>query len=204
MMGMSQEKLGEAIGLTFQQVQKYERGANRVSAGTLHALTSALDVPVSFFFDDMGDGAKPAPSDSEMVDRKSLELQKAYGAIEDETLRSSILDLVKSINVRERVEEGTGVKYYELVDGLHRYCASIDAGLMEIPVHIVDLSEDMLLEAQLIANIQKVETRPVEYSNQLRRILALNPMMNVGELAARCLIASPCAAWFRSCAVILP
>jgi len=51
LLGMSQEKLGEAIGLTFQQVQKYERGSNRISAGTLYRLGQVLDVPVSFFFD---------------------------------------------------------------------------------------------------------------------------------------------------------
>ena len=53
LLGMSQEKLGEAIGLTFQQVQKYERGANRVSASMLHRLSYVLDVPISFFFDDL-------------------------------------------------------------------------------------------------------------------------------------------------------
>lgn len=51
LLGVSQEKLGEAIGLTFQQVQKYERGSNRISAGTLYRLGQVLDVPVSFFFD---------------------------------------------------------------------------------------------------------------------------------------------------------
>lgn len=56
LLGMSQEKLGEALGITFQQVQKYERGANRVGASRLYDLASALDVPISFFFDDM-----PAP-----------------------------------------------------------------------------------------------------------------------------------------------
>ena len=57
MLGLSQEKLGEAIGLTFQQVQKYERGANRIGASRLHDLSRVLDVPVSFFFDDHGPGA---------------------------------------------------------------------------------------------------------------------------------------------------
>lgn len=52
---MSQERLGEAIGLTFQQVQKYERGSNRISAGTLYRLSQVLDVPVSFFFDNYRD-----------------------------------------------------------------------------------------------------------------------------------------------------
>lgn len=55
LLGMSQEKLGEAIGLTFQQVQKYERGSNRISAGTLYRLGQVLDVPVSFFFDTYSD-----------------------------------------------------------------------------------------------------------------------------------------------------
>ncbi|MBP2311186.1 transcriptional regulator with XRE-family HTH domain [Azospirillum soli] len=52
---MSQEKLGESIGLTFQQVQKYERGSNRISAGTLYRLGQVLDVPISFFFDSYDD-----------------------------------------------------------------------------------------------------------------------------------------------------
>ena len=63
LLGMSQEKLGDAIGLTFQQVQKYERGSNRISAGTLFRLGQVLDVPISFFFDNYNDphgGPQPA------------------------------------------------------------------------------------------------------------------------------------------------
>src|SRR6202167_3755463 len=63
MLGLSQEKLGEAIGLTFQQVQKYERGANRVGASRLHELSRVLDVPVSFFFDAMDPVRAPAIPD---------------------------------------------------------------------------------------------------------------------------------------------
>src|SRR6476469_2603494 len=55
LLGMSQEKLGDALGLTFQQVQKYERGANRVGASRLYDLSRVLDVPIGFFFDDMPD-----------------------------------------------------------------------------------------------------------------------------------------------------
>jgi transcriptional regulator with XRE-family HTH domain len=55
LLGLSQERLGEAIGLTFQQVQKYERGANRIGASRLYDLSRVLDVPVSFFFEDMDD-----------------------------------------------------------------------------------------------------------------------------------------------------
>src|ERR1051325_9254823 len=60
MLGLSQEKLGEAIGLTFQQVQKYERGANRIGASRLHELSRVLDVPISFFFDDTDPVRAPA------------------------------------------------------------------------------------------------------------------------------------------------
>src|SRR5665213_2253816 len=88
LLGMSQEKLGEAIGLTFQQVQKYERGANRVGASRLYDLSRVLDVPIAFFFDDM-----PAPSaergyglaepeatyeSDPMLKRETLELVRAY------------------------------------------------------------------------------------------------------------------------------
>jgi transcriptional regulator with XRE-family HTH domain len=59
LLGLSQEKLGAQLGLTFQQVQKYERGANRISASRLHALSTILDVPVSFFFDDLDPNAVP-------------------------------------------------------------------------------------------------------------------------------------------------
>jgi transcriptional regulator with XRE-family HTH domain len=69
LLGMSQEKLGEAIGLTFQQVQKYERGSNRISAGTLYRLGQVLDVPVSFFFDcyDDPDGSRRSTRGDEAI-----------------------------------------------------------------------------------------------------------------------------------------
>ncbi|TVZ61395.1 transcriptional regulator with XRE-family HTH domain [Azospirillum brasilense] len=73
LLGMSQERLGEAIGLTFQQVQKYERGSNRISAGTLYRLGQVLDVPVSFFFDCYDDPQAPvgkttAPDNTRLSD----------------------------------------------------------------------------------------------------------------------------------------
>ena len=95
MLGLSQEKLGEAIGLTFQQVQKYERGANRIGASRLHDLSRVLDVPVSFFFDDMDPVRAPAipagfaepPAEAFDSDplrkRETVELVSAYYRIED-------------------------------------------------------------------------------------------------------------------------
>jgi transcriptional regulator with XRE-family HTH domain len=61
MLGLSQEKLGEAIGLTFQQIQKYERGTNRVSASRLYEIARVLDVPIGFFYDDMRVETAPSP-----------------------------------------------------------------------------------------------------------------------------------------------
>ena len=105
LLGMSQEKLGEAIGLTFQQVQKYERGANRIGASRLFDLSRVLDVPVSFFFDDIPmDGERPttapAPEPGEMDPmgkRETLELVRAYYRIEDPAVRRRIFELAKAV-----------------------------------------------------------------------------------------------------------
>ncbi len=89
-----------------------------------------------------------------------------------------------AITVRPKTDPETKKDYFELIDGLHRFSASKDAGLTEINVDVVKLTDDEVLEAQLMANIHKVETRPVEYSQQLRRILARNPLMTEAELAS--------------------
>jgi transcriptional regulator with XRE-family HTH domain len=114
LLGMSQEKLGEALGLTFQQVQKYERGANRIGAGRLYHLSKVLDVPVSFFFDDLPEtegrpaaiglsGMSETPVESfeaeAMSRRETLELVRAYYRINDAAVRKRVFDLVKSMSV---------------------------------------------------------------------------------------------------------
>jgi transcriptional regulator with XRE-family HTH domain len=108
MLGFSQGRLGEAIGLTFQQVQKYERGANRIGASRLHELSRVLDVPVSFFFDNtdpvrapaMGSFAEPPTEPFEadpLRKRETIELVQAYFSIGDATVRRRLLDLVKAL-----------------------------------------------------------------------------------------------------------
>ena len=89
LLGMSQERLGEALGLTFQQVQKYERGVNRVSASRLFDLSHVLDVPIGFFFDDVPDAV--------LSRRETLELVAAYYRILDPAVRQRVLDLIKSL-----------------------------------------------------------------------------------------------------------
>lgn len=116
LLGMSQERLGEALGLTFQQVQKYERGLNRVGASRLFDLSRVLDVPISFFFDDMPDtlstayGGPPHGrrvagfaetqegfSDDSVSRRETLELVRAYYRILDPSVRKRVFDLIKSM-----------------------------------------------------------------------------------------------------------
>ncbi|MCK6454556.1 MAG: helix-turn-helix transcriptional regulator [Alphaproteobacteria bacterium] len=118
LLGLSQEKLGEMIGLTFQQVQKYERGSNRVGASRLFDLSRVLDVPMSFFFEDMeeqppakpsrrrggaaeerGQHAAGGNSGAPIAKRETLELVRAYYRIDDAEVRKRVFDLVKAMGI---------------------------------------------------------------------------------------------------------
>jgi transcriptional regulator with XRE-family HTH domain len=101
MIGMNQETLARALGLTFQQVQKYEGGANRVSASRLSQIAEILGVPISHFFNDIeADGASPTAEDREARERmqrpETIELVRAYYAIADQRMRQQFLEMVKA------------------------------------------------------------------------------------------------------------
>jgi transcriptional regulator with XRE-family HTH domain len=114
LMGMSQEQLGDNLDITFQQVQKYERGSNRISASRLWDISQILDVPISFFFDDMSEntmrnsprrisrGCGATDVDVEIVTdpmarRETLELVRTYYTIRNPAVRKRIAEMVKSI-----------------------------------------------------------------------------------------------------------
>ena len=114
LLGMSQEQLGAELNITFQQVQKYERGANRISASRLWDMSQILDVPISYFFDDMSEttmqsrragsragsimGMKPmTASRIPMARRETLELVRTYYTIEDASLRKRVAEMVKAV-----------------------------------------------------------------------------------------------------------
>jgi transcriptional regulator with XRE-family HTH domain len=112
MLGMSQEKLGEALGLTFQQVQKYEKGTNRVGASRIQQISEILQVPVSFLFEGSPgtgvpriEGLSEAPSPAYVSDflatSEGLALTRAFTRISDAKLRRSIVDMVEQIASRE-------------------------------------------------------------------------------------------------------
>ena len=113
LLGLSQTKLGDAVGLTFQQIQKYENGANRVGASRLFQLATVLKVPVAFFFDAMPSGLVDEipeslvtedrlPSDL-FAQRDTLELLRDYHRITNATVRKKFLDMVRAMaeNMRD-------------------------------------------------------------------------------------------------------
>jgi transcriptional regulator with XRE-family HTH domain len=107
MVGMSQEKLGEACGITFQQIQKYEKGTNRMGASRLHHIARVLDVPIEFFYEgassDQGsngpimiDGQSRSMTDF-LATSEGLGLVRAFTAIKDPKVRLRIVDLAKAV-----------------------------------------------------------------------------------------------------------
>jgi transcriptional regulator with XRE-family HTH domain len=97
-LGMSQERLGGALGLTFQQVQKYEKGVNRVGAGRLQQVAKILEVPVAFFFDDVVGGSKGSNDVFAFLDTAySLRLMKAFVRIRNHRIQRSTVELVEEI-----------------------------------------------------------------------------------------------------------
>jgi transcriptional regulator with XRE-family HTH domain len=110
LLGMSQEKLGEHLGLTFQQVQKYEKGVNRIGASRLFDLSRVLGVPIQFFYDEapkelidpaLVPGFADRPAESYVIEflstREGLELNKAFVKITDPRVRRSVVELVRSL-----------------------------------------------------------------------------------------------------------
>lgn len=107
LLGMSQEKLGEHLGLTFQQIQKYEKGINRIGASRLFDLSRVLGVPVQFFYEDLPSSGAAAPGFGEppaesyavefLGSREGLELNKAFARISDPKVRRSIVEMVRAV-----------------------------------------------------------------------------------------------------------
>lgn len=115
-LGMSQEALGKALGLTFQQIQKYEKGVNRIGASRLFELSELLEVPIQFFYDDFGDLigvakglSEPDPGDAfmELINSPDgVQLCRYFSAIDDPQVKKRVLELVKTISETETAKTG--------------------------------------------------------------------------------------------------
>jgi transcriptional regulator with XRE-family HTH domain len=101
-LGMNQTTLGKRLGLSFQQIQKYENGANRVSAARLSAMADILGVPIAFFFDGLTPGI---PEETALRERlaqpETIELVRLYYAIPDATVRQQFLEMVNAVAARK-------------------------------------------------------------------------------------------------------
>jgi transcriptional regulator with XRE-family HTH domain len=123
LLGMSQSKVGDAVGLTFQQIQKYERGSNRIGSSRLYEFAKVLDVPVSYFFNKMpsnalsgrpmsgrgrkGFGEAGTPFEQEkdpLIKRETLELVRAYYNIREAQVRKRIFEMVKTVGAASHAE----------------------------------------------------------------------------------------------------
>ena len=116
MLGLSQERLGESLGITFQQIQKYEKGTNRVGASRLQAIASILSTPVSFFFEgapeeDAEGGVGKVAEDSTpyvadfLSSSEGIQLNRAFVKISDPKIRRKVLELVKALAAEPSVTE---------------------------------------------------------------------------------------------------
>ena len=109
-MGLSQESIGKAIGVTFQQIQKYERGINRMGASRLHEFAKSLNVPVSYFFEGYGDelsedstvfgmaeGEVTAFEHENVSSRETMDIMRAYCKVKNPAVRKRIIELIKAV-----------------------------------------------------------------------------------------------------------
>jgi len=129
LLAMSQSKLGDAVGLTFQQIQKYERGSNRIGSSRLYEFAKVLDVPVAYFFEEMpsnalsgrpmsgrgrkGFGEAGTPFEEEkdpLIKRETLELVRAYYKIREARVRKRIFEMVKAVGASSHAEMMAGKK----------------------------------------------------------------------------------------------
>jgi transcriptional regulator with XRE-family HTH domain len=129
LLGMSQTAVGDAVDLTFQQIQKYENGSNRISSSRLYEFARVLDVPVSYFFDEMpsnalsgrpmsgrgrkGFGEAGTPFEQEkdpLIKRETLELVRAYYKIREARVRKRIFEMVKTVGAASHAEVLSGRK----------------------------------------------------------------------------------------------
>lgn len=106
----------------------------------------------------------------------------AYRSVRDSIAEKGI---ITPISVREMTDEATQDVYFEIIDGLHRFSGACDNGLESVPVNVLTADEMGVLELQIVGNLVRVETKPVEYTKQLQRMMHMNPTLTISDVAAK-------------------
>ena len=143
LLGMSQEKLGEAIGLTFQQVQKYERGLNRISASRLFDISKVLEVPIGFFFEEMDEMVYISDPESYEILSMNRRLRESLGYNSNEECR--------------------GKKCYKVLQGLHRPCAFCTNGRLAPGQHVSWMHRNPMLNKNFLIKDTLVQIMDKSY-----------------------------------------
>ena len=112
------------------------------------------------------------------VNRTAVEYIQLVDAVKD-------VGILNPISVREVKDDTTGEIFYGIIEGLHRYTASLDAGKETIPAQVMNMNDAEVEEAQIIGNIHKIETKPVEYSRALQRLMGRNPLSTFSQMAQK-------------------
>ena len=107
LMGLTQDQLGEALGVSYQQIQKYETGSNRVSAGRLYVLAQTLETSPAWFFEGIGESAAPGDDDTPASSRLAIECVRNLGRISDRKVRSAILVMIRTLAEAEEAGVST-------------------------------------------------------------------------------------------------
>lgn len=164
---------------------KVDHDPSQLSETTMSEATATADAPTTFNFKDAKSASIPLKLIRENtdalrdhVDREDVKYQQMVDSVRKH-------GIMNPISVRELVDPVSNDIMYGLVDGMHRFNAAMDAGLSEIPALVLSMKDGDLLEAQIIANVHKIETKAVQYTKALVKILASNPLLTMTELAGR-------------------
>jgi ParB/RepB/Spo0J family partition protein len=142
--------------------------ATQEAAQPVEGISSLQEVPLA--------SIRENPVALRQVNRNTEQYMELVDSIRTEGLLNPIV-------VRPMKDPETDEEFYGLIDGLHRFTAAQDAGLKTIPAHVKSMEDAQVLVAQIIGNIHRIETRPVEYSKQLQKILAQDPLLTASQLA---------------------
>lgn len=208
MLGLSQEKLSDGLGITFQQVQKYEKGTNRVGASRLQRLSELLDVHISYFFEgvpDAGNDKTLAVTNALsqfMNSKECISLAKAYSAIEDVRVRRRVLELVQSLgsNTEKTPKDHRDLRNpSELTDMVFRLATLGRCNLEDESGNVLNVSNQALLICAYLFDIGRPVARTRCRQTSMARQRRGGPDKSAFDVATLCVRDDECRCPFDHC-----